>query len=149
MGSDEDEAFLYGNNETKNNDDNDSDDNSNEEDKESDDIDIIIAQPEEEQVQEPKPGAPKPLMQGMPIPRQDSTQLKSKKGLDIDQVGQFDGVDIFDVDLDTFEDKPWRKPGADITDYFNFGFNEQSWKAYCHKQRMIRDEIMMPQRYNY
>jgi pre-mRNA 3'-end-processing factor FIP1 len=85
-------------------------------------------------------------MQGMPIPRQDST-AQAKTGLDINQVGTYDGVEIFDVDLDAFEDRPWRKPGADLTDYFNFGFNEQTWKAYCMKQKMIRDEIMHQQRY--
>jgi hypothetical protein len=38
------------------------------------------------------------------------------------------------------EDKPWRKPGADITDYFNYGFTEESWIAYCMKQKRIRAE---------
>jgi pre-mRNA 3'-end-processing factor FIP1 len=37
------------------------------------------------------------------------------------------------------EDKPWRKPGADITDYFNYGFNEVSWRTYCAKQKMLRE----------
>ncbi|KAI7908271.1 Fip1 motif-domain-containing protein, partial [Cokeromyces recurvatus] len=37
------------------------------------------------------------------------------------------------------EDKPWRKPGADITDYFNYGFNEITWRAYCAKQKMLRE----------
>jgi hypothetical protein len=31
---------------------------------------------------------------------------------------------IYDLDLATMEDRPWRKPGADLTDYFNYGFNE-------------------------
>ncbi|KAK7329561.1 hypothetical protein VNO77_23731 [Canavalia gladiata] len=38
---------------------------------------------------------------------------------------------IFDVKIDTLMDKPWKVPGADITDYFNFGFNESTWKLYC------------------
>lgn len=42
------------------------------------------------------------------------------------------------------EDKPWRKPGADITDYFNYGFNEETWKAYCDKQRKLRMEGSAP-----
>ena len=37
-------------------------------------------------------------------------------------------------------DKPWRKPGADITDYFNYGFNEETWIAYCLKQKRLRSE---------
>ena len=29
-------------------------------------------------------------------------------------------------------------PGADITDYFNYGFNEDTWTKYCEKQRRLR-----------
>lgn len=43
------------------------------------------------------------------------------------------------MNLDDFEDKPWRKPGADITDYFNYGFNEVTWRAYCAKQKLLRE----------
>ncbi|OMO58454.1 Pre-mRNA polyadenylation factor Fip1 [Corchorus olitorius] len=39
---------------------------------------------------------------------------------------------IFDVNMDAFEEKPWRNPGVDITNFFNFGFNEDSWKQYCN-----------------
>ncbi|RIB27352.1 Fip1 motif-domain-containing protein, partial [Gigaspora rosea] len=46
----------------------------------------------------------------------------------------------YDVDLDSVEDKPWRKPGADITDYFNYGFNKYTWKAYCTKQKQMRKD---------
>jgi len=38
---------------------------------------------------------------------------------------------IFDVNIDTLMEKPWKVPGVDITDYFNFGFNESTWKLYC------------------
>lgn len=31
--------------------------------------------------------------------------------------------------------------GADITDFFNYGFNEEIWKQYCEKQRKLRAEI--------
>jgi pre-mRNA 3'-end-processing factor FIP1 len=31
-----------------------------------------------------------------------------------------------------------RKPGADITDYFNYGFNEETWRAYCERQKRLR-----------
>ncbi len=48
---------------------------------------------------------------------------------------------LFDHDLDSIEDKPWRKPGADLTDYFNYGFTETTWRAYCIKQRALRDEF--------
>ncbi|KAF8387644.1 hypothetical protein HHK36_026297 [Tetracentron sinense] len=39
---------------------------------------------------------------------------------------------ILDVSIETFERKPWRHAGVDITDYFNFGFNEENWKHYCN-----------------
>lgn len=47
----------------------------------------------------------------------------------------------FDVDIEGLEDKPWRKPGVDISDYFNYGFDELSWKAYCVKQNNERRKI--------
>ncbi|KAI4889999.1 hypothetical protein NFI96_010854, partial [Prochilodus magdalenae] len=28
--------------------------------------------------------------------------------------------------------------GADLSDYFNYGFNEDTWKVYCDKQRRLR-----------
>lgn len=31
--------------------------------------------------------------------------------------------------------------GADIADYFNYGFTEDTWKLYCDKQRKMRGEI--------
>nr|XP_015827173.2 pre-mRNA 3'-end-processing factor FIP1 isoform X3 [Nothobranchius furzeri] len=36
------------------------------------------------------------------------------------------------------EDKPWRKSGADPSDYFNYGFDEQSWRQYCEKQFRLK-----------
>jgi hypothetical protein len=50
---------------------------------------------------------------------------------------------VFDLDLDTLEEKPWRKPGVDITDYFNYGFNEDTWRQYCAKQVQLRLEQSM------
>ncbi|KAK7303682.1 hypothetical protein RJT34_14595 [Clitoria ternatea] len=38
---------------------------------------------------------------------------------------------IFDVNIDTLMEKPWKVTGVDITDYFNFGFDESTWKQYC------------------
>lgn len=31
--------------------------------------------------------------------------------------------------------------GADVTDYFNYGFTEETWKVYCEKQRKMRGEV--------
>ena len=32
------------------------------------------------------------------------------------------------IDIDQLPDKPWRKPEVDMTDYFNYGFNEDTWR---------------------
>ena len=39
------------------------------------------------------------------------------------------------------DDRPWRKPGADITDYFNYGFTEETWNTYCERQKKLRAEF--------
>ena len=39
------------------------------------------------------------------------------------------------------QERPWRLPGADVTDYFNYGFNEESWLKYCEMQRKLRAEF--------
>ncbi|XP_038698901.1 FIP1[V]-like protein [Tripterygium wilfordii] len=53
---------------------------------------------------------------------------------------------IFDVDIDTFEEKPWKYPGVDISDFFNFGLNEESWKDYCKQLEQHRLETTMQSR---
>jgi hypothetical protein len=73
--------------------------------------------------------------------------VASSQKIDLNTVGQiagklfpnsYLGKDVYDVDLDGFGDKPWKKAGADITDFFNFGFQESSWKEYADKQNLIR-----------
>ncbi|CAB1333097.1 unnamed protein product [Coregonus sp. 'balchen'] len=60
------------------------------------------------------------------------------KGIDIETLGAFNGAPVVEVEMDIFEDKPWRKPGADLSDYFNYGFNEETWKGYCERQRRLQ-----------
>ncbi|CAG8757586.1 13505_t:CDS:10 [Dentiscutata erythropus] len=82
-----------------------------------------------------------PSTTNKPTDNVESGQASSRTpGVDINAVGSLDGTSIYDVDLDSVEDKPWRKPGADITDYFNYGFNEYTWKAYCAKQKQMRED---------
>ncbi|KAM7293153.1 pre-mRNA 3'-end-processing factor FIP1 [Ixodes scapularis] len=66
------------------------------------------------------------------------------KGLDVDEVALLNGVSIYEFNIESLEDKPWRKPGADITDYFNYGFNEDTWKIYCDRQRKLRSDNNVP-----
>ncbi|MCJ1468021.1 cleavage polyadenylation factor subunit fip1 [Pseudocyphellaria aurata] len=51
---------------------------------------------------------------------------------------------ITEIDLDadfSEDDKPWRRPGTDMTDYFNYGFDEFTWASYCLKQDSLRKEV--------
>lgn len=54
---------------------------------------------------------------------------------------------ILDVNIDAFEQKPWRRPGVDITDFFNFGFDEQSWKDYCNSVDQFRQQTLVRNRF--
>ncbi|CAM9603691.1 unnamed protein product, partial [Ectocarpus sp. 12 AP-2014] len=50
------------------------------------------------------------------------------------ELQQSTGKTAFDVDIDGMEEQPWRHPGVDIADFFNYGFTEDSWRVYCEKQ---------------
>ena len=47
----------------------------------------------------------------------------------------------FDDDFPSESSKPWRKPGSDISDYFNYGFDEFTWASYCLKKQQMPKEI--------
>ena len=46
------------------------------------------------------------------------------------------------IDIDQLAEKPWHKPDVDPTDYFNYGFNEDTWRLYCKRQQDIRAEVV-------
>ncbi|XP_027338776.1 FIP1[V]-like protein isoform X2 [Abrus precatorius] len=50
---------------------------------------------------------------------------------------------IFDVDIESFEEKPWKYPNVDTSEFFNFGLNEDSWKDYCKQLEQLRLESTM------
>ncbi|XP_072972439.1 FIP1[V]-like protein [Typha angustifolia] len=50
---------------------------------------------------------------------------------------------VFDIEIDSFEEKPWRHPGVDISDFFNFGLDEEKWKDYCKQLGQLRLESTM------
>lgn len=65
--------------------------------------------------------------------------------IDIDAAPILDatGKSIFKTDMDADvggDDKPWRRPGIDQTDFFNYGFDEFTWSSYCLKQDTLRNE---------
>ncbi|KAL8906281.1 MAG: hypothetical protein Q9171_006326 [Xanthocarpia ochracea] len=54
------------------------------------------------------------------------------------------GKPITEVDMDadfSEDEKPWRRPGTDMTDFFNYGFDEFTWASYCLKQDTLRKEV--------
>jgi len=72
------------------------------------------------------------------VPRDIGTVVKPTAGETPEVKAQGDSAfTIYDADtLD--EEKPWLQDGADPSDYFNYGFDEESWRIYCERQRMIR-----------
>jgi pre-mRNA 3'-end-processing factor FIP1 len=64
---------------------------------------------------------------------------------DFETPGTVNGMSAIEFNIDGLEDKPWRKPGADITDYFNYGFTEETWRAYTERQKRMRFESGGPQ----
>lgn len=46
--------------------------------------------------------------------------------------------DVFNYDFDNpHQEKKWAKKTADVTDYFNYGLNEETFKAYAAKIRKL------------
>jgi len=109
--------------------------NDNNEDEDEDEFDVIIDGTNQD------PSIKKQI--NLQNVQQTSTIVASSSNvpkLDLNTIPQLNGQSIYDIDLDSFEEKPWKKPGADINDYFNYGFNETSWKLYCQKQQQLRQE---------
>lgn len=47
---------------------------------------------------------------------------------------------VYHIDPSSLSEKPWRRPGADLTDWFNYGFDEVSWREYGKKKRNVFEE---------
>jgi hypothetical protein len=43
----------------------------------------------------------------------------------------------FDIDLDELDEHAWRLPHTDVSDYFNFGFNEPTWRVREGVRRLL------------
>lgn len=79
------------------------------------------------------------LAGGAPGTAPEKKQAPGKFSIDeFECVGTISGVPAHEFSIDSLDEKPWRKPGADITDYFNYGFNEDTWRAYCERQKQMR-----------
>ena len=68
-----------------------------------------------------------------------ATAPPSHPQIDPDAVGMLDGRSILEFDLNALAEKDWRRPGADISDWFNYGFDEISWEAYCYRRREVNE----------
>lgn len=60
--------------------------------------------------------------------------------IDLDKDGLFDGQPVTEIDPEVLKEKPWRQPGANLSDYFNYGFNESTWMEYLQRQEKTRQE---------
>eukprot|EP00834_Sanchytrium_tribonematis_P000577 NODE_10_length_61504_cov_0.956502.p49 type:complete len:132 gc:universal NODE_10_length_61504_cov_0.956502:54782-55177(+) len=80
--------------------------------------------------------------------QEESKKPQEQQNIDINAIPIYDGKQLIDVDLEEFTDKPWLKPGTDISDYFNYGFNEDTWKQYCEKQRQLRQEYSIQMQFD-
>lgn len=49
-------------------------------------------------------------------------------------------IDLIDEELNS--ERPWRRPGASLDDFFNYGFNEHSWKEYAARQVALRLKVI-------
>ncbi|RAL61098.1 hypothetical protein DID88_010438 [Monilinia fructigena] len=72
---------------------------------------------------------------------------QAKKGSDTPAISGAElpaGKPITQINIDedlNENDKPWRRPGTDISDYFNYGFDEFTWALYANKQESLRSEF--------
>lgn len=107
-----------------------------------DDINVVIGDiksgPSYNIIKQRGPIVPPQVAQAAPGPDK-AKQPAGKFSIDeFESVGTINGVPAHEFSIDSLDEKPWRKPGADITDYFNYGFNEETWRAYCERQKRMR-----------
>jgi pre-mRNA 3'-end-processing factor FIP1 len=51
------------------------------------------------------------------------------------------GRSLFELDLEALERKDWRLPGSDISDWFNYGFDEFTWVEYVRRRREMEGMV--------
>ncbi|XP_033937740.1 pre-mRNA 3'-end-processing factor FIP1 isoform X1 [Pseudochaenichthys georgianus] len=59
------------------------------------------------------------------------------RALYLEELSYFEETPALNGDTESSAERPWRLSGADITDYFNYGFDEEIWKMYCKKQAEV------------
>lgn len=48
----------------------------------------------------------------------------------------------FDIRFDQIDDKPWTRGSGDVSDFFNYGMNEDDWIEYARQQIILRQELI-------
>ncbi|EWC45447.1 hypothetical protein DRE_00846 [Drechslerella stenobrocha 248] len=78
-----------------------------------------------------------------PVPRGPTPPPIAVSTLDINAmpIHPSTGEKLTSLNIDDLPSKPWRNAGSDITDYFNYGFDEFTWTAYCQKQDNTRKDF--------
>lgn len=56
--------------------------------------------------------------------------------------GPHQSTATFGYDINVMKQRPWAQPGAKLSDYFNYGFNERSWRLYCRLQSEGRESLL-------
>lgn len=68
-------------------------------------------------------------------PTQQFQETEKKEEVDLESIypkPMFHGKSIYEIDIDKdLESRPWRDKDADLTDYFNYGLTEETWKRYA------------------
>ncbi|KAF3941774.1 hypothetical protein ABW19_dt0203414 [Dactylella cylindrospora] len=79
----------------------------------------------------------------IPVPRGPTPPPMATSTLDINAIPTHPstGEKLTSLNIDDLPSKPWRNAGSDITDYFNYGFDEFTWTAYCQKQENTRKDF--------
>ena len=104
-----------------------------EEDEGEDDVKVTIDEEDEEE------DDVKVTIEDLPVQRQQPKQIEQAQQLK--KVLEDEAAQRIDLNTLNVDEKPWRQPGADISDYFNYGFDEETWKLYCDRQKGIKGSL--------
>lgn len=74
-------------------------------------------------------------------PPKDIISPSTAPSLDIDPA-TLDAAAVYDIDINAIDsEKPWRQPGADLTDWFNYGFDEYKWLDYASRKKNLGSTV--------
>lgn len=77
---------------------------------------------------------------GLPIKLPGQTRVSPEEYKEFLSLGH---GDVFDLDLDSVIEPPWRYPGIDPGDFFNYGMTETTWRQYIDSINKFRLEFFM------